>query len=83
VTPTHTWLSFADDNGFLGAAIVDEDDFAKAILKTVRLGINPGGGVKGFEIDISGAPLEMKLAPVNRLMQRDELLRRGLIEETK
>ncbi len=44
------WLSFADDEGFRGACVVDvgeDDDFLQAVMISHSLGINPGGQVLG------------------------------------
>lgn len=68
------WLSFSDGklpggSQFLGACIVHGADFPLAITEAHRLGINPGGEVKGV-----GIPSEMKIDGqfVGRLMDRDE-----------
>lgn len=39
------WLSFADETGFLGAAIVRGVDAHDAVRRSHRLGLNPGGEV--------------------------------------
>ncbi len=44
------WLSFADDSGFLGAAIVEAPNIIAAIQKAWELKINPGGEVKSLEL---------------------------------
>jgi hypothetical protein len=71
------WLSFADETGFLGVAIVDSDDFLTAVDKCHELGINPGG-----EVLCSGdPPASVTDKDKNRLLSRaeaDDLLRRGL-----
>ncbi len=42
------WLSFADDDGFLGAATVGPSGgFIEAVQLAKRLNINPGGEVVG------------------------------------
>jgi hypothetical protein len=45
---TWWWLSFCDETGFLGGVMTRAPGFATALLKTCRLGINPGGDVRGF-----------------------------------
>lgn len=42
------WLSFASDDGFLGACIVPGSDVATAAMAAHALGINPGGEVLGI-----------------------------------
>ena len=52
MTDTHPWyLSFASDDGWLGYAIVEADGFLSAVAVTHALGINPGGEVKGHELN--------------------------------
>lgn len=64
------WLSFADDDGFRGVAIVDAPSFIEAVMKTHVLDINPGGSVRGFPCpDASLIPPEH----VDRLLSLDEL----------
>lgn len=48
------WLSFADDDGFRGVALVDAEDFPSAHLRASILGLNPGGEVVGFELPDDG-----------------------------
>lgn len=44
------WLSFADDDGFLGAVLTQAKGFINAVQKTHDLGINPGGEVKAVQL---------------------------------
>ena len=44
------WLSFADDDGFLGGCFIEAADMLDAVTKTHRLGINPGGEAMGAEL---------------------------------
>lgn len=49
------WLSFADSSRpkgeqFLGVVIVRGFDMMQAVLVASRLGLNPGGGIRGFQI---------------------------------
>lgn len=82
------WLSFADSDlpkgqQFLGALIVDDCvNLADAIEQSHRAKVNPGGAVgahvlpkRAFEEDAA-----LRLAPRLTLMDKTELLRRGLIE---
>lgn len=51
------WLSFADPDlprgrQFLGVVVVRADDMKDAMQKAWRLGINPGGEVKGYEDEL-------------------------------
>ena len=64
------WLSFADDNASLGAAVVEANSVADALSQASRRGINPGGEVAAVEV-----PAEYfdRLRPYrNRLMSRAE-----------
>jgi hypothetical protein len=64
------YLSFADDDGFRGAAIVEAHGPAHALQLTHRLGINPGGEIATWEIP-EGAPLPD--AAKNRLLSKEDL----------
>ena len=44
------YLSFAGEEGWRGCTVVEADSFLEAVLKTHRLGINPGGEVAGVEL---------------------------------
>ena len=43
------WLCFAE-NGFRGVVVIEAFDFLDAVAGTHLLGINPGGGVAGWEV---------------------------------
>lgn len=71
------WLSFVDESGFLGVAIVQDRSFAGAVLRAHALGINPGGEVRGFpfpEQEEWRAPEAVR----NRLLSFEELREHGL-----
>jgi hypothetical protein len=44
------WLSFADETGFLGAAIIQAGGIIEAASTAERLGCNPGGQVLAYPI---------------------------------
>jgi hypothetical protein len=73
------WLSFADNNGSRGAAVVQGDNFRHAVDEAWRLGINPGG-------EVFGAPLPPGLAEelypewLGMLIPRDVLLKMESVE---
>lgn len=78
--PAHTkaplrlfWLSFADDNGFRGAALVQGASLGDAVRRATALGINPGGEVLGPEYPPDAAQYDVALANMNRLMKKPEL----------
>lgn len=68
--PRWFYLSFADDDGFRGAAIVEAPGEAHAIQLTHTLGINPGGQVAMFAVP-DGAPVPD--AAKNRLLSKRDL----------
>lgn len=73
------WLSFASvepPHDFLGVAIVYADDFRDAVEQAFALGINPGGEVRGYEVQSSAIPGDC----LNRLIDSEEIARRGLGE---
>lgn len=71
------WLSFCDEDGFLGAILTKARGFASAIHKTHELGINPGG-----EAACAQLPEEaIARAPVDFFQYADRLLSRKEIED--
>jgi hypothetical protein len=66
------YLSFADDDGFHGAVIVEARGEAHALQQCHRLGINPGGQVALFAVP-EDAPLPD--AAKNRLLSKEDLER--------
>ena len=67
---TFWYLSFADDDGFLGAVVVEATGFMDAVMKTRTLKINPGGEVMGhpFCPEETGCPL-----PMDTLLSTEDL----------
>lgn len=67
------WLSFADDTGFLGAAIVQGGGMMEATMRARQLGCNPGG-------EVVGEPLENLPPPEyrERLLSMEEIDRMKL-----
>jgi len=47
------WLSYAEEGNFLGACIVEGDDFVGACIEAKRVGLSPGGQVLGVDLDAS------------------------------
>ena len=73
-------LSFCDPKlqkgqQFLGAIIIIANSFIDAFHFTHMLGINPGGEVIGYEIDKQNELL------INRLLQKDELIKERIIDQ--
>ena len=67
------YLSFADDSGFRGGAIVRAHGFLTAVQRATDLGINPGGGVMCWPIprkDLWRVQPDLR----NRLLSEDEVL---------
>ena len=44
------WLSFADDDGFLGAVLVNAISYLDAVQLATMLGLNPGGEILGVNL---------------------------------
>lgn len=65
------WMSFANDNGFLGVAIVRGKTIAEALRTTHALGINPGGTVMAGAIPAEIEPA-IPVSDVNRLLSEAE-----------
>ena len=72
--PGWWYISFADDDGFRGVVIVQGQGFITALDRATRLGINPGGEVKGMQLadDVaSKVPIETR----ERLLSKTDLER--------
>ncbi len=68
------YLSFAAES-FLGACVIEADDFLGAVARTHALGINPGGQVLGAKLPPGVAEHEMQR---DRLYSADELREWGM-----
>jgi hypothetical protein len=67
------WLSYADEKvGFLGVVITRADSFLEACLASKRLGVSPGGQVRGFPLP-GEAESEIKPEDFDRLLNEEEL----------
>lgn len=75
------WLSFADERGFLGAALVEGFTIVDAAQLAWELKINPGGQVAGWII--SPADYAIYAPHKHRLLSEAEALERGLIASRK
>lgn len=62
------YLSFAGDEGFRGAAMVEAFGATTAIINCHLLGINPGG-----EVAVMKCPKPVLPELMNRLLSREEL----------
>lgn len=72
---TGFYLSFCDPDRprgaqFLGGLYLKADSFIEAVQISHRLGLNPGGEVKGFEFELSAAPVGVEYG---RLLSREEV----------
>lgn len=70
------WLSFAGDEGFIGAILTKANGFISAVQKTHTLGINPGGEVKGAQLpdEIMDTPTGRKhIALADRLLSKSDI----------
>lgn len=63
------WLSFANDGDFLGVLILEAFGFTDALDRSRKMGLNPGGEVRGYDID----PTEIPEALRNRLLKKKDL----------
>lgn len=59
------WLSYANDEGFLGAVVVRASHFLEACQASGIMGLSPGGQVKGLEI-----PAEFRSKVADRWIER-------------
>lgn len=78
VEPVWMWLSFADETGNLGVAIVEGGGVVEAALNAKLRGCNPGGEVLAYPLDPEHLPPEELR---NRLLSEGELRATGLLSE--
>lgn len=75
------YISFAGDEGFRGATVVAERNVERALRKTWRLGINPGGEAAFIELpqEAENSPevMEEVTRMLNRLVPKEEVLAYG------
>lgn len=73
----HFWLSFVNDAGFAGVAVVEASGSVHAVAKAHTLGINPGGEVM-IEVMIyeltNAVPPIVEAARAGKLLNRDEAI---------
>lgn len=78
------WLSFADDTGFLGVAIVQASLMELAVSQAHSLGINPGGEVFGHPVPEVALRKAVEKSPaqfddwVNQLLTVKDMERLGM-----
>lgn len=65
------YLSFADDDGFRGAAIVEADTMLEAVRQTNVIGINPHGEVCGVRYPDDVPLPDTKY--LNRLLTKEDV----------
>jgi hypothetical protein len=70
------YISFATNEGFRGATVVDADSQSSAIEETIRLGINPGGEAAILALPSGMTPADRAemLSYKDRLVTKEELL---------
>lgn len=78
VEPVWMWLSFADETGSLGVAIVEGGGVVEAALNAKLKGCNPGGEVMAYPLPPEHLPAEELR---NRLLSAEDLRAAGLIAE--
>ena len=69
------WLSFADEDGFRGAAFVEAEDLIAAVRRAHLLGINPGGQVLGPAVPEDYDGYRVAYENRDRLIQKEQLCR--------
>lgn len=68
------YLSFAGEEGWRGAVVLEADTLNEAITLSHRNGINPGGDVKSFEIPLDHPLVEQFPDECrNRLLTKEDL----------
>ena len=64
------WMSFANEEGFLGVILVECYGFSTGLLQINKLGINPGGEVQGLELQVDAIDSKHH----NKLMNKEYLI---------
>jgi hypothetical protein len=74
------WLSYAADDGFTGAVIVEAPGFLAAAARSRRAGASPGGRVYGFPFPETDDPAfdKIKALPLDTLLTVDQLRAAGV-----
>lgn len=70
--PVWWWLSFANEAGFLGVAIVRAPDMVAAVRAAHRLRCNPGGEVNGWPVPEDAGLGDPRAIWVGRLLNKAE-----------
>lgn len=70
-----TWfyISFADDDGFLGGLYIDGDDLAGAVVHSHFLNENPGGEMLTFELPEGDLEANVPARDRRRLLTLEEI----------
>lgn len=73
------YISFATDDGFLGATVVSAINEEEALAKTTRLGLNPGGeaAIVAVPPSMPSEGIAEMLTYENRLVGKAELFSNG------
>lgn len=71
------WISFADDQGCLGAVIIEAQNETFALAQATARGLNPGGEAAFVDITNPNGLAEADRLGRNRFMPVSELRKRG------
>jgi len=66
------WLSFAEPGKFLGGVVTQATSLKEAIVKTHKLGINPGGEIQSMEVRPEFLK-NLESFPKDKLMTKEEI----------
>ncbi len=74
---TYWYISFATDEGFRGATVVEATSAQSALAVATLRGLNPGGQVAILQVPPGAESDPDKRAMMNRLVGRAEMIARG------
>ena len=74
---THWYISFATDEGFRGATVVEAVDAIEAVNVATSRGLNPGGEAAVLEVPPAAEGAPDLHAMKNRLVGKKEMLAMG------
>ena len=77
---TYWYISFATDDGFLGATVVEGNSAKSALAAATLRGLNPGGEAAILEVPPESESSPDVVAMKNRLVSEAEMLAMGGIK---
>lgn len=74
---THWYISFATDEGFRGATVVEANNAEHALVVATERNLNPGGEAAIIEVPLEAEGEPDMQALLNKLLSKDEMMAMG------